>query len=93
MLLLVLTSTLQISHKEPIVILHGEARKMSLLLVKKTMMLIMMLTIVMMVVLKMVMMMMLMVLTSTSHISHRELIVILHREASGTSLLLAIKTM
>eukprot|EP00957_Ditylum_brightwellii_P076465 5811202-Ditylum_brightwellii.AAC.1 len=34
-----------------------------------------------------------MVLTSTSHISHKQLIVIFHREASKMSLLFAIKMM
>eukprot|EP00957_Ditylum_brightwellii_P015700 1183674-Ditylum_brightwellii.AAC.1 len=57
------------------------------------MVLMMMLTMVMMIVLKMVMvmvmmmMMVLMVLTSTSHISHKQLIVVLHREVNKTSML------
>eukprot|EP00957_Ditylum_brightwellii_P014875 1121990-Ditylum_brightwellii.AAC.1 len=60
------------------------------------MMLMMMLTMVTMIVLKKMMMVLMMVttvLTSTSHISHKQLIDVCWREASETSMLFVIKTM
>eukprot|EP00957_Ditylum_brightwellii_P055621 4214908-Ditylum_brightwellii.AAC.1 len=59
MVMMVLTRTSHISHKQLIVVWRREASKMSMLFAIKTMMLMMVLTTVMMIVLKMVMMMVL----------------------------------
>ena len=72
MVLRVLTSTSHISPKQLIVVGQREASKMSILFVMKTMMLTM---VMMMVLMMMVLMMVLRVLTSTLHISHKQLIV------------------